>query len=88
MKVLYITWEAYGGSDVREEFDRRKYEVDEYKVSRKEDSYANQQLEQILIGKVSQKDYDFVFSWIFFLSWLSHVAYAKCLMLHGCTIVH
>ena len=63
MKVLYITWEAYGGSDVREEFDRRKYEVDEYKVSRKEDSYANQQLEQILIGKVSQKDYDFVFSW-------------------------
>lgn len=65
MKVLYITWEAFGGSDVRAEFDRRGYEVDEYKVNRKENTYSNQRLEQVLIGKISEKDYDFVFSWNF-----------------------
>ena len=63
MKVLYVTWEAYGGSDVREEFNRRGYEVDECKVSRKENSYANQQREQELIERISNNKYDFVYSW-------------------------
>lgn len=66
MKVLYITWEAFGGNDVRKELDRRSYEVDEHRISRKENAYSNQRMEQELIGIISQKDYDFVFSWNFF----------------------
>ena len=66
MKILYITWESFGGNDVRKELDRRGYEVDEHRISRKENSYSNQRVEQELIGIVSGKDYDFVFSWNFF----------------------
>ncbi|MCI9341578.1 MAG: glycosyltransferase [Lachnospiraceae bacterium] len=66
MKVLYITWEAFGGNDVRKELDRRGYEVDEHRISRKENAYSNQRVEQELIGIVSGKDYGFVFSWNFF----------------------
>ena len=66
MKILYITWEAFGGDDVREELHRRGCDVDEHRISRKENAYSNQRIEQELIGIISGKDYDFVFSWNFF----------------------
>lgn len=66
MKVLYIIWEAFGTEDVRAEFNRRGYEIDEYKISRKENSFSNPRLEQEMIAKISGEDYDFVFSWNYF----------------------
>lgn len=66
MKVLYIIWEAFGTEDVRAEFNRRGYDIDEYKISRKENSFSNPRLEQEMIAKISGEDYDFVFSWNYF----------------------
>lgn len=66
MKILYITWEAFGGDDVREELHRRGCVVDEHRIDRKENAYSNQRVEQELIGIISGKKYDFVFSWNFF----------------------
>lgn len=65
MKVLYVTWEAFGRDDVWMEFARRKFETDECNISRKENTISNQRLEQMLIEKLSEKEYDFVFSWNF-----------------------
>lgn len=63
MKVLYITWEAFASEDVGAELKRRGYEVDEYWVTRIENTYSNPRLEQKIIKILSEKDYDFVFSW-------------------------
>lgn len=66
MKVLYLTWPAFGKKDVRMEFDRRGYEVVEFDVDRKENTYFNPRLEQKLIKEISGQEYDFVFSWNYF----------------------
>lgn len=65
MKVLYIIWEAFATEDVQQEMVRRGYEVDHHRVSRKENTDSNQRIEQELIKKMSEKEYDFVFSWNF-----------------------
>ena len=46
MKVLHITWNAFGRDDIQAEFDRRKYEVEQYNLERKEDHFSNQRREQ------------------------------------------
>ncbi len=63
MKVLYITWEAFATEDVQWELDRRGCEVERFWISRRENTDSNQRIEQELIGKMSKKRYDFVFSW-------------------------
>ena len=63
MKVLYVIWEAFATEDVKQELIRRDYEVDYHKVSRKENTDANQRIEQELIKIMSEKEYDFVFTW-------------------------
>lgn len=66
MKVLHLTWPAFGRSDVQAEFDRRGYEVVEFDVDRKENTYFNPRLEQKIIEEISGNGYDFVFSWNYF----------------------
>lgn len=63
MKVLYIIWEAFATEDIHRELVRRGYEVDHHRVSRKENTDSNQRIEQELIKIMSEKRYDFVFSW-------------------------
>ena len=65
MKVLYITWEAFATEDIQEEFDRRGYEVEQHRISRKENTDSNHIIEQKLIKMMSENNYDFVFSWIY-----------------------
>ena len=66
MKVLHITWNAFGRDDIQAEFDRREYEVDQYNLESKEDHFSNQKREQEMIEMMSKKKYDFVFSLNYF----------------------
>ena len=61
MKVLHITWNAFGRDDIQAEFDRREYEVDQYNLERKEDHFSNQKREQEMIEMMSKKKYDLYF---------------------------
>lgn len=66
MRVLHITWNSYGKTSIRAEFKRRGFEEDTYELDRLENHYTNQRREQELIALMSEKKYDFVFSFNYF----------------------
>lgn len=66
MRMLYIMWDSFSTNDAMEAFGRKGYVMDGYWLDRKRDVYDNPELERDIIKVLSEKEYDFVYSFNYF----------------------
>lgn len=66
MRVLWMDWDSFGREGIRNEFERRGYEVERFVVNRVENMRLNQEYAEKMIRFMAGKSFDFVFSYNYF----------------------